>query len=161
MTEFKETQKITQWWVWALLFGIAGIWVWGFVYQVLLGHTFGNNPMSNTGLLVGAIFPFGLLIFFYALTLNTEVNAVGIRVKYFPLWSTDMRWEEIRKAEIIKYDFVGYGIRFSGKYGTVFNARGDKGLLLEKTSGEKILIGTQHPERLQTVVSDLVPNKIR
>lgn len=161
MNNFKEIQKITQWWIWALLLGVAGIWVWGIVQQVIMGHTFGNNPMSNTGLLISSIIPFGLLVLFYILTLKTEVNSAGISVKYFPFVNTHVSWNQIRKAEIITYSFVGYGIRFSSNYGTIYNAKGNKGLLLEKTDGDKILIGTQQPEQLSDVVSQCLLDKAR
>jgi hypothetical protein len=153
MTAFKEVQKITQWWVWAILIGVAGIWVWGIIYQIVLGHQFGNKPLSNNGLLISAIIPFGMIGFFYLLKLKTEITSDGIDVKYFPMWSTHIKWDEIQKAEIIKYGFVGYGIRFSDDYGTVYNAKGDIGLLLQKKDGKKVLIGTQIPEQLAIVLN--------
>jgi hypothetical protein len=158
MTAFKEVQKITQWWIWAILIGVAGIWVWGIIYQIVLGHQFGNKPLSNNGLLISAIIPFGMIGFFYLLKLKTEITSDGIDVKYFPIWSTRIKWDEIQKAEIIKYGFVGYGIRFSDNYGTVYNAKGDIGLLLQKKDGRKVLIGTQIPEQL-TIVLNTVYSK--
>jgi len=153
MKAFKEVQKITQWWVWAILIGVAGIWVWGIIYQVVLGHHFGNKPLSNNGLLISAIIPFGMIGFFYLLKLKTEITSDGIDVKYFPMWSTHIKWDEIQNTEIIKYNFVGYGIRFSDDYGTVYNAKGDIGLLIQKKDGNKVLIGTQIPEQLATVLN--------
>lgn len=157
MVEFQETQKMTQWWLWLLLAGVVGIWVWGITQQVILGQPFGNHPMSNTGLLVSSVFLAAIVAFFYSLTLRTNVNAQGIQLRYTPLTSTQLAWADIQKAEIIRYGFVGYGIRASPTYGTVYNAKGKTGLLLHKKSGEKFLLGTQHPEQLAQVVGQFVP----
>ena len=152
MVEFKESQKMTQWWLWALLLGVLGIWVWGITYQVILGHTFGNHPMSNRGLIISSLIPLSVIALFYLVVLKTEVSLNGIYVNYFPLSSTQIQWSEIQRAEIIKYGFVGYGIRFSAEYGTVYNAKGDLGLLLHKKDGSTLLIGTQLPDQLAKAV---------
>ncbi|UOR03526.1 hypothetical protein MUN82_11265 [Hymenobacter aerilatus] len=156
MLEFKETQKMTQWWLWLLLAGVVGIWVWGITQQIILGHPFGNHPMSNTGLLVSAIFPLAIVAFFYSLTLTTTVNAQGIRLHYAPLTSTQLIWDDIREAEVVRYRFVGYGIRASPTYGMVYNAKGNTGLLIHKKNGEKFLLGTQQPERLMQTVNHFI-----
>ncbi len=147
---------MTQWWLWTLLLGVLGIWVWGIIYQVILGHTFGNNPMSNKGLMISSIIPLGIIAFFYSLTLTTEIGLNGIYVRYFPLSSTRIPWNEIQKAEIITYGFVGYGIRFFTRYGTVYNAKGNSGLLLHKKSGDKLLIGSQCPDQLARAVEKFI-----
>jgi hypothetical protein len=134
MTEYHETQKLTQWWLWLILLGVASIWIYGIYQQLYLGEPFGNNPMTDTGLL-------------------TKVDAQGIHSRYFPLWSTLIPWDQIGHAEIIQYGFVGYGIRFSPTYGTVYNAMGHTGLQIIKTSGNKVLIGTQQPEALRAVIA--------
>ncbi len=129
--------------------------MWGIIYQIVLGHQFGNKPLSNNGLLISAIIPFGMIGLFYLLKLKTEITSDGIDIKYFPMWSTYIKWDEVQKAEIIKYSFVGYGIRFSDEYGTVYNAKGNIGLLLQKKDGKKVLIGTQTPEQLAIVLNTL------
>lgn len=157
MLEFKETQKMTQWWLWLLLAGVVGIWVWGITQQIILGQPFGDHPMSNTGLLVSFIFLLGFIAFFRSLTLYTTVDAQGIRLRYAPLTSTLLAWSDMQKAEVIRYGFVGYGIKASPTYGTIYNAKGNTGLLLHTKNGEKFLIGTQQPEQLAQVVSQFIP----
>ncbi|MBC6611281.1 hypothetical protein H8B15_10125 [Hymenobacter sp. BT507] len=157
MMEFNETQKMTQWWLWLLLAGVVGIWVWGITQQIILDHPFGNHPMSDTGLLISAIFPLAIVFFFRSLTLSTTINAQGVYLRYAPLMSTQITWADVREAEIIRYGFVGYGIKASPTYGTVYNAKGNTGLLLHKKNGEKILIGTQQPEHLAQAVGQFIP----
>ena len=64
--------------------------------------------------------------------------------------------KDIEEAELIKYGFVGYGIRLSIKYGSVYNVKGDKGLRITLKNGKKYLIGTQTPDNLKGVVKKLV-----
>lgn len=52
---------------------------------------------------------------------------------------------------------MGYGLRFSFKYGTVYNASGNKGLQIHSKFG-KFVVGTQKPEKLNLIVSKLLPN---
>ncbi len=153
MTEFKEVQKIRQWWIWLILFGVASIWVWGIVQQIILGKPLGTNPVSNAGLIVTSVIPIILIALFYTIALKTEVSSRGIKIQFYPLMSTFYSWDQIRDAEIITYRFVGYGIRYSSKYGAIYNAHGNVGLQVHKTYGENLLIGTQRPEELKAVVS--------
>jgi hypothetical protein len=150
--EFREGQKMTQWWIWLILFCVAGIWIWAIIQQLLLGQLFGERPMNNMGLILTSFIPLGLIVLFYILSLKTRVSAQGIDVRYYPLWSTHIPWHQIQSAEIVRYPFVGYGIRYSSQYGTVYNARGQWGLLILKKNGEKLLVGTQKPDELLAAV---------
>lgn len=151
--DYKEEQKMTQWWIWLILLCVAAIWVWAIIQQILLGQLFGERPINNLGLILTSFIPFGLIILFYILSLKTLITPQGIHMRYYPLWSTHIPWTHIQSAEIIRYGFVGYGIRFSAQYGTVYNARGNVGLLIIKRSGEKLLIGTQQPDELLAAVN--------
>ena len=113
--------------------------------------------MSDVGLLISAVFPIAIVGFFYSLTLSTTVNAQGIQLRYTPLTSTKLAWNDIQAAEVILYRFVGYGIKVSPTYGTVYNAKGNTGLLLHKKSGEKFLLGTQQSEQLAQAVGQFIP----
>ena len=44
---------------------------------------------------------------------------------------------------ITHYDFVGFGIRKTKKYGTVYNVKGKEGLEISLNNGHKYLIGSQ------------------
>lgn len=151
MEVFKEEQRMTQWWLWFILFGISGIWIWAIVQQIGFGIPFGDQPASNEELLLSSIIPLGLILFFYQLKLKTSFDSKGIEIKYLPLANRFIKWNEIKKAELIEYGFVGYGLRFSAKYGTVYNVRGNIGLLLELQQG-KVLIGTAKPDDIKQIL---------
>lgn len=148
---FHEKQKFTQRWLWALLLLFLAIFIWGIIQQIILGKPWGENPMSNIGLLLVTLVPLGLIWFFRYLEMETRITDDAIHINYSPIAKKTLQWKNIEKAEIIRYGFVGFGLRLSIKYGTVFNVKGNQGLQLQLKSGRKILIGTQQPETLGEV----------
>lgn len=146
--EFKEKQKFTQWWLWLFLIAIGIFQVYALSSQLIKGEYFGDKPMSNIGLIIFTIIPFGIIILFWYIKLETEIDEKEIRVKFTPLVKKAFRWEDIKTATVIQYKFVGYGIRLFTSYGTVYNTKGNMGLAIELKSGEKILIGTQKADEL-------------
>ena len=143
-TKFSEIQKFTQWWVWLIMGGLFII------------------PLTSF-LLTGAkkaIVPFliisGLNLFFYLITLNVKIDNKGIRLVYFPFVNKYKEWSEVKDVSVINYGFVGgWGIRFWTKYGTVYNVRGNKGLLVELNDGKTFVIGTQKEKELKEMLQIL------
>ncbi|MEJ2081699.1 MAG: hypothetical protein P8Y94_05870, partial [Acidobacteriota bacterium] len=43
---FLEVQRFTQWWLRAILFGVAALSAWIFVQQIVLGRPFGNQGVE-------------------------------------------------------------------------------------------------------------------
>lgn len=68
--EFKEEQKITQWWVWSLLLGIELITIYGIYRQLIQGEVFGDKPMSDSGFVFLAIFVFGIIALLWFMRLK-------------------------------------------------------------------------------------------
>lgn len=146
---FKEIQKFTQWWLWLFLIAIGTIPIYGIYKQIILGEKFGNNPMSDIGLIFFCIFIFTFIALFIVMKLETKIDQNEIRFKLFPFVNKRVSWKNIKKYEIVNYGFVGgWGIRLFTKYGTVYNIKGNKGLAIELTNGKKILIGTQKDDEL-------------
>lgn len=150
--DFKEEQKFTQWWLWIILIGIGIIPIFGIYKQLILGEKFGDNPMSDFGLILFCLFSFSILALFWFIRLKTEIDQGEIRINFSPFIKKRINWKEIKSAEIVNYGFVGYGIRFWTEYGTVYNTNGNKGLAIELLDGTKFLIGTQMEHELHTVV---------
>jgi len=71
---FNEEQRFRQLWLWAIIILASTIpWI-GMIFQVILGHKFGNNPGPDwLIILMWLVFGIGLPIFFYSLKLITEV----------------------------------------------------------------------------------------
>lgn len=146
---YTEAQKFNQWWLWILLLAVLGLPVYGMFQQLILGEPFGSKPMSDLGLVllfIGTLLIIGL---FWYLELRTEIDEAGIRVRLRPISAEVFTWDQIEHLEIITYGFVGYGLRFSAKYGTVYNTSGNRGLSVRLKSGSRYVIGTQDPEGIK------------
>ena len=150
---FKEEQKFTQWWLWLILIIVGLIPVYGIYKQLIKGEVFGDNPMSDTGLVIFAIFVFGIIALIWFMRLNTEIDQKEIRITFIPFTKKNVEWKNVKTAQIVNYGFVGgWGIRHWTKYGAVFNTKGNKGLAIELKNGEKFLIGTQRESELTAII---------
>ncbi|WP_340074644.1 hypothetical protein [Leptobacterium sp. I13] len=156
--EFKETQRFTQWWLQILLSAIGIIPIVGLYKQLILNEPFGNNPMSDTGLILFSIAVFGFLAFFKLVHLKTEINRKEITINFYPMVKKRIYWTDIKNAKIVKYGFVGYGIRIGSKHGTIYNIKGNKGIAIELKNGKKFLIGTQKQSELQKIIDKYTSN---
>lgn len=159
---FIERQKFKQWWLWLILSGINGLFIFGVYKQVLGGQQFGDKPMSNEGLLFAAGLTILLTILFLNFRLETQIKKDGIYVRFFPfhLSFKHFTWDKIAKSFVRKYrpisEYGGWGLRlgFFGK-GKAYNVSGDNGLQLEFTDHTKLLIGTNKPDELTATLEKI------
>jgi hypothetical protein len=164
---FTERQKFNQWWLWLILFGINGLFIFGIYKQVIGGQQFGAKPMSNEGLLFTAGLIILLSFLFISMRLETQVTKEGVFVRFFPFHISPKHypWENISKAFVRQYrplsEYGGWGLRlgFFGK-GKAFNISGDKGLQLEFSNHKKLLIGTNKPAELTAILGKIGQLKI-
>ncbi|QAA83174.1 hypothetical protein EI546_05155 [Aequorivita sp. H23M31] len=147
---FIEKQKFTQWWMWVILIGLAIMPIYGIYEQLIMGNPVGNHPVSNLVMVITTLFIFGLIYFNWYITLITEINSDGIKMRFIPFLKKDISWSEVESAQIVDYGFVGYGIRLGSKYGTIYNIKGGKGLALKLRNGKRFVIGTQKETELIT-----------
>ena len=152
-TKFKEEQKFTQWWLWLILIPVGILPFVGVYKQIILGEPFGDNPMSNLGLIIFSVIMILLLGLFAVMKLKTKIDDNEIQMSFFPFLKKKTKWSEIKKAEVVNYGFLGgWGIRLCTKYGTVYNIKGNKGLAIELMNGKKYLIGTQKETELNEII---------
>ena len=141
--EFTEEQKFTQWWLWLIMLAVFSIPVYDFVVVDF------SQALKSSPLIL-------LVILFYAFKLKTRINDKGIRMTYFSYLGKFKDWSEIKSVKVIDYGFVGgWGVRLWTKFGTVYNIRGSKGLVVELNSGTAFIIGTQQEEELKTFFKKL------
>jgi hypothetical protein len=94
--------------------------------------------------------------------LETEIKPDGIYYRFLPIHFKSKRilWETISESYVIKYnpiaDFGGWGFRLSifGD-GKALSISGDHGLQIVYNSGKRLLLGTQKPEEIKTVLRNL------
>ncbi len=150
MTDFKETQRFTQWWLWLILIGTWGSIIYAFVQE---------PPQTNVAYWVTGLIAIGLPILFWQMRLTTRVSSDGIRVRFVPFHFKEQfyPWDSIESAQVRTYsplrEYGGWGIKygFNGQ-GKVYNVSGNQGLQLIFKSGEKLLIGTKKPDEIQAAV---------
>jgi hypothetical protein len=161
-TLYTERQRFKQWWLWLILFGINGLFLFGVFKQVIGGQQFGDKPMSNTALLIATGLSFVLTLLFVNFRLDTTIKKDGIYARFFPfhLKFKHYNWDKLTKTYVRKYspitEYGGWGLRFGlfGK-GTAYNVSGDTGLQLEFTDNKKLLIGTNKPGELTEILKEL------
>lgn len=155
---FQEKQRFDQWWLWVLLLGIEGFFIYGIVQDVYFGHPFGNKPGGLVGgIIVNFLIIIPLILGFFLARLETRIDKIGIcfRWKVFGGEFNSIMWSQIKDAFLIEYKNTGSGIRISPQNGTIYNTSGNKGLQIILNSGEKYLIGTHKPEELQKVLQEI------
>jgi hypothetical protein len=158
-SSFTEIQRFRQLWVWVILFGILLLPVYGVYQQIVLDRPFGNNPMSDVGLILLTSSVAVFVLLFAVMKLSTHISVQFIEWQLFPFVHKKVRWEEVEKADIINYGFVGgWGIRPWTRYGTVYNMQGNMGLAIQLKTGKKYLIGTMRPDELKSFLDQLHTN---
>lgn len=146
---FKEEQKISSapWFVWIMV-GLQVFFLIGFLSSVYDGEV--SGAANFVARIFGASIP-ALVIWWVRaadVKLVTEISREGVAFRWHPFSSETkpIAWTEIDRVEYNRYRFVGYGWRFSIKYGEINNVWGRQGLLITKKNGTKLLIGTQRNE---------------
>jgi hypothetical protein len=160
---FTEKQRFRQFWVWALVLGLLGLFVWAFVQQIIFGIPWGNNPASDTGLILFSLIPLGIAVLFLVARLETRIDRKGVSFRFIPFHRTwrEIDWKMISRAYVRYYkplsEFGGYGIRLGLKSGKAYNVSGNQGLQIELKNGKKLLIGTRRPEEMAKHIPE--PNR--
>jgi hypothetical protein len=155
---YREVQHFHQVWLWILVLCISLLAIYAGVQQLILGKPFGSNPAPDVGLIIiVVIFGLGLPAFFFMTNLTTEVRSDGLYIRFFPfhLSSHKIAWEKLRRYEVRTYsalkEYGGWGIRYGSK-GKAYNVKGNHGVQLELSNGQKVLIGSQRPEELAQAI---------
>lgn len=91
-----------------------------------------------------------------SLRMNTTVTPEGVVVSYGFLGSTRVALSDIARAQAVVYrpirDYGGWGIRgFANR--RAWNVRGDRGVLLVRSDGSTLLIGSQRPRELLSALA--------
>ena len=135
------------------------------VQQIGYGIPFGNNPTSDTVLiLIGLIFVLPIILF-YKTILITEVRKDALYYKFFPFHRKFKKHtpKDIDNYEIRVYnplgEYGGWGIRISRKKGKAYNVSGKIGMQLILKNGKKILFGTRNPDAFQKAMDKMMKEK--
>ncbi len=159
---FTERQKFNQWWLWLILLGVNGLFLYGVFKQVIGGQQFGSKPMSDTGLIIATGLTILISLMFINFRLDTQIKKDGIYVRFFPfhIKFKHYSWDSLTKSYVRQYsaitEYGGWGLRLGlfGK-GTAYNVSGDKGLQLEFKTNKKLLIGTNKADEITETLNKI------
>ncbi|WP_264522080.1 hypothetical protein [Flavobacterium sp. N1994] len=159
---FYEEQKFKQWWLWLLLIGLNGIFLFGIYQQIVEKVPFGDNPTSDSGLYIGFGLMLLLTLMFGFIKLQTQIKSDGVYVRFYPfrIQYRKYTWDNLNKLYVRKYspitEYGGWGIRY-GLFGAgeALNVSGNQGLQLVTTNNAALLIGTNKPEALKEVLTQI------
>ncbi len=143
MRVFKEKQKFTQWWIYA-------IFTLTILYAII---QFPSNIKYSLILIATMLI---CLALFAVFTLETKIDRTGIHTffKPLPFCKKSFRWGEIKECYVREYSPLskhgGWGIRGFGKKS--YKVKGNIGIQIHTKSKTSFLIGTQEPKKAQKTI---------
>lgn len=127
------------------------------IWQVVLGHPWGKNPMSNASLVAWTIFLWLIYLRLMTIKLVTDVQPGEVRVGLRGFWRAQkIPIISVQSVEPVTFDPIadwgGYGVRTTSK-GKAYIAGGHEGARLELTGGGIVLIGSQKTRDLVRAIN--------
>lgn len=122
------------------------------VWQVVLGHPWGKQPMSNGSVIGWTIFLWLLYLRLLTVRLFTRVRdgVLVVGMRGIPL-RRRVRLADVGSVEPVtfdpQHDYGGYGIR-SIRNGKAYVGAGHRGVRVQLRSGPVLVIGSERPEEL-------------
>ena len=161
--QFYEEQRFRQIWIWIIILGSIGVWIYSMTVQVFMDHDFGNKMGSNLLLILLGLLPVLLIYLFFSVKLITQADKEGVHYRFAP-WQRKFRVirpEDIQEYKIRKYrpliEYGGWGVRQgSRKYGNAYNVSGNIGMQFILKNGKKILVGTQKADSFLRAVDKMM-----
>ncbi|WP_145855476.1 hypothetical protein [Pedobacter suwonensis] len=162
--EFEEQQHLKLWWLY-LLVGVDAIIVLCIVLFDKGGMSFTDLKAVYFAPLWAVILPFAIIYLIQQNVLTLRINEEGIYYRYFPFKARlkHLKWDEIAKAHITKYDafgdYGGYGVKirlwfkFDDK-AYILNDK-DRGLQLEFKNGKKLLFSSNRIDEMELFLINL------
>jgi hypothetical protein len=165
---FSEEQRFGQIWMriplYLLAIGNIFLFGYGIYHQLIAGKSWGDNPMSDMGLIIVTCLTLaiwvGVFLLFEKSKLITKIFETEIRLRFPPFFSKEkiIPFETIKMMEVRKYnpiwEFGGWGIRY-GKKGKAYNVKGNIGLQIYFKSGKSLLIGTQKMDQVKWSINKM------
>jgi hypothetical protein len=114
------------------------------------------SPEVALGLVIGLALLMFVIVFLLHMT--TEVGPTDLRVWFgwAPTFPRIVPIDTIRRIEVVTYrpiaDYGFWGIRVGRDGEKAFIARGNRGVRIELNDGTRLLIGSQRPEVLASVL---------
>lgn len=169
---FEDVQRVRDnAWIWMLIVGISLTalipLIYGIYWQLVQREPWGDQPLSDEGLIFLFLFVLGslALMTFLLLSLKMEmrIDDEGIHYRFVPIKN---KWQLITKGEIAEYhyekrfrfiDAPGFGHHRNRLSKTrSFRIRGGNHLSLKFHDGQKLLLGTQNLSGIEWAMKRLM-----
>lgn len=131
--------------------------MWGAVtlscYPVLAGWDTDLAFVPRVVIVLGVVaFAAAIELFLGGLTVNVQETGISMHLGKVPLVRRRVRFSEIESLEPVRYrpirEFGGWGVRGWGAR-KAWSARGDRAVALQLEGDRLLLIGSDHPQRLE------------
>ncbi len=123
-----------------------------FIIQFVVFLIYSLNKPEDKSLIY---FSVGILIIGIFLTLTRlkiEIDEKMVSYKFSPFSSRKINWSDIDTFEIISLsaigDFLGWGIRYSKKYGWGYITESNSAIFITKKNGKKVTLSIKDKEGL-------------
>jgi hypothetical protein len=150
---FREDQRFTQRWLWALVV-VAAVAVWVFVVAQLVGS--GGDEAGWVLVIVAVVVGVGLPVLFAVARLTVEVFADRVEIRFRPFVRRTIALDSVVDAEAVTYSAVreygGWGVKGWSRRKVAYNVRGDRGVLLTLVDGRTVLLGSQRAADLEAAI---------
>lgn len=150
---YREEQLFGPWIY--LLLGLIGFKIL-FPEFSLNGHFHSLRLAHDPGAYV--VFSITALITACFMRMVTEITPAGVTVSFgwLPIFRVNILLGEIQSTEPVVYrplrDTLGWGIRRNWQGQTVLSARGNQAVKITRQDGSVMLIGSQKPEELASII---------
>jgi hypothetical protein len=171
---FTEEQKFKSTFVWLIMFPVWAVlnvvFGIGLYKQLTLGQPWGDEPMSDSGLVLVTIainlIVIGTALMMFKIRMVVEIRESGLYYRYPPFIIKEKKIsrEEIERFEVRQYkpiqEYGGWGFRQRSRRfrnaGLAYNVSGNIGLQLYLKNGKKILFGTQRKEAIGSAMNKMM-----
>lgn len=155
---YREEQRMTQWWLWLLIFFITATLWWSFVQQIVFGEPFGNKPGPDWMVwLFTLLFGIGLPYLLYSIRLIVTVTPDDVQITFTPVYRRTIPLTDIVACRARRYkplqEYGGWGIKGWSKAKIAYNISGDQGVELDLTSGQQVMLGSQDIDGLAAAIA--------
>jgi hypothetical protein len=105
-------------------------------------------------------------LFFAVINCKIEISATELKYSLFPLvFNRTTKWDDVKTVELIKLnafsDFLGWGLRYSMKYGWGYILEGDYGLFITTKSEKKVTFSIKNIDELSSFLEKNQINYIK
>lgn len=123
-----------------------------FIFQFILIALFAfmNKDLSFIYWAVLLILPLGILLYFGSLKVVFDKEGIQYAMPPF-VFDRKLKWSEIEKYEIVKIspfgDFLGWGFRYSSKYGWSYILDSNYAIAIQKKNGKKLALSINDKDK--------------